>query len=67
MLELWWKFFNVQVDRTFLKVHAKDLVKEARIREVMKRRRLPILSEIFFKFRYQNSFNEARYFDYANY
>ena len=30
-------------------MHAKDLVKEARIREVMKRRRSPILSEIFFK------------------
>ena len=45
-------FFRVEVDQTFLKVHAKDLVKVFRNVKVMGRNRPPTLRQLSFKFRY---------------
>ena len=36
--ELWQKFFSVEVDKTFLKVRAKNLVKVTRIGKVWAKR-----------------------------
>ena len=52
-------FFRVEVDQTFLKVHAKDLVKVSRNAKVMGRNRPPALRQLSFKFRFSNSFIEA--------
>ena len=41
-----WKLFNAEVDQTFLKVHAKNLVKVTRTREVMGRKRPPTLRKL---------------------
>ena len=65
-LELWQKFFSVEVDETILKVRAKNLVKVTRIGKVMGRKRPPTLRRLSFKFRYQSSVIEARCLKYAN-
>ena len=49
MKELWQTLFSIQVDRTFLKVFAKNLVKVARIGEVVSRRGPAILGKLSFK------------------
>ena len=61
-----WKLFNAEVDQTFLKVHAKNLVKVTRTREVMGRKRPPTLRKLSLKFHHKNGVIEARYFNYAN-
>ena len=43
---------SVEVNRTFLKVHAKNLVKVTRIGEVIGRKRPPTLRKLSFKFRH---------------
>lgn len=45
MKELWQTLFSIRVDRTFLKVFAKILVKVARIGEVVSRRGPAILTK----------------------
>ena len=40
------KFFNVEVNQTFLKVRSKNLVKVTRIRENMWTKRLPTLRKL---------------------
>ena len=50
------KYFSVQVDPTFLKVPAKDLVKVARIGE---EKTPPILRSV------KNSVNKARCYNYV--
>ena len=49
-LERWQKLFTVEVDQTFLKVRAKNLVKVTRIGKVMGKKRPPTLRELSFKF-----------------
>ena len=61
-----WKLFNAEVDQTFLKVHAKNLVKVTRTREVMGRKRPPTLRKLSLKFRHKNGVIEACCFNYAN-
>ena len=51
-LEWWQKFFTVEVDQTFLKVRAKNLVKVTRIGKVMGKKRPSTLRELSFKFRH---------------
>ena len=46
------KIFSVQVNRTFLKVHAKYLVKVTRIGEVVGTKRSPTLRKLSFKIPY---------------
>ena len=46
------KIFGVQVNQTFLKVHARNLVKVTRTGEVMGRKRSLILRNLSFKIRY---------------
>ena len=60
------KLFSVEVDQTFLKVHAKNLVKVTGTWEVKGRKRPPTLRKLSFKFRNQNSVVEACCFNYAN-
>ena len=43
--ELWQNFCSVQVDQIILKVRSENLVKVAGIKDVMSRRRSPILRE----------------------
>ena len=43
--KLWQKFFTVEVDQTFLKVSAKNLVKVTRIGKIMDKKKPPTLSE----------------------
>ena len=50
--KLQYKFFSVEVDRTFLKMCAKNLVKVTRIAEVMSRNGPPTLRNLSFQFRY---------------
>ena len=38
MLQLWQKFFSVQVDQIFLRLHAKIIMEVARTGKVMSRR-----------------------------
>ena len=59
------KLFSVEVDQTFLKVHAKNLVKVTGTGEVKGRKRPPTLRKLFFKFRHYDVV-EARCFNYAN-
>ena len=56
----------VEVDQTFLKVNAKDLVKVTRIKEVMGRKKPPNLRKLSFKFRHENSVIGACCLNYAN-
>ena len=42
---MWQKNFSVQIDQTFLKVRAKNLVKVVGIGEVMSRKIPPVLRE----------------------
>ena len=51
-LELWQKFFSVEVDETILKVRAKNLVKVTRIGKVMGKNIPSTLRELSFKFRH---------------
>ena len=44
------KFLSVEVDRNFLKVHAKNFVKVTRIGEVMGSKKPPTLRKLSFKF-----------------
>ena len=46
-------FFSVEVDITFFKVHAKNLVKVTRIGEVMDRKIPSTLRKLSFKFRHK--------------
>ena len=46
------KPFSAKIDETFLKVHAKNLVKVTRTEEVMGRKRTPILRKFSLKFRH---------------
>ena len=57
-------FFSLEVDETSLKVRVKNLVKVAKIREVMGRKRPPTLREPSFKFRNLNSVTKARCLNY---
>ena len=60
------KLFSAEVGQTFLMVHAKNLVKVNEAGEVKGRKRSPTLRKLSFKFRYQNSVIEARFFNYVN-
>ena len=60
------KFFSVELDQTFLKVHAETFVIVTWIGEVMGRKRLPTLRKLSFKFRHWNSVIEGRYLNYTN-
>ena len=61
------KLFSAEVDQTFLKEYAKNLVQITGTGEVMGRKRSPALRrKLSFKFRQQNSVVEARCFNYAN-
>ena len=60
------KNFIVEVDGTFLKMCAKNLVKVTRIGEVMSRKGPPTLRNLYFHFRYYNGVIEARCLNYAN-
>ena len=44
------KIVSVEVEQTFLKVHAKNLVRVIRIGEVMDKKRIPTLRKLSFKF-----------------
>ena len=46
------KSFSVQVNWSFLKVHAKNLMRVTRIGEVMGRKRSPTLRKLSFKISY---------------
>ena len=46
------KIFNAQVNHTFLKTHAENLMKVTRIMEVMGRKRSPTLRKFSFKIHY---------------
>ena len=58
--------FSTKVDRTFLKVYAKCLVKVTTIGEVMRRKRPPTLRKISFEFLYENNVIEACCLNYGN-
>ena len=60
------KLFSGEVDQTFLKVHAKNLVKVTGTGEVKGRKRPPTLRKLSLKFRHQNSVAKERCFNYAN-
>ena len=60
------KFFSVEVNRTFFKVHAKNLVKVTKVGEVMSRKKLHTFRIIAFKFYHQNSVIEVCCLSYAN-
>ena len=60
------KRFSLEVDQTFLNMHAKKLVKVTGTGEIKCRKRPPTLRKLSFKFHHQNSVVEARFFNYAN-
>ena len=60
------KLFSVEVDQTFLKVPAKNLVKVTGTGEIKGGKGPPTLRKLSFKFRHQSSVVEARCFNYAN-